>query len=54
MIGLDPDPDLELVLTVTGTGMFADQRMQPGHTCRALAQPGPGRTRPAWSISPAS
>ncbi len=46
MIGLDPDPDLELVLTVTGTGMFADQRMQPGHTGRALAQPGPGQNPP--------
>jgi hypothetical protein len=47
MIGLDPDPDLEPVLTVTG--MLADQRMQPGHPGRALAQPRP-RQRPAGLV----
>jgi hypothetical protein len=46
MISLDPDPDLELVLAVTGPRMLSDQRMQPGHTRRALAQPGPRHNPP--------
>jgi hypothetical protein len=46
MTGLDPDPDLQIVLVITSTGMLADQRMQPGHTGRALAQPGPGQNPP--------